>query len=138
MAPALLFAALLTAQSGAARTAPPAAPAPTPPRPAAATPAPVILTDWPFRPDDLDYPAAAMRGEEQGTVRYRVEIGPEGRVSACTILGSSGSSAIDQATCRIVRSRARFAPARDSAGNPVPDFREAEVTWRLGEDDFDE
>ena len=37
----------------------------------------------------------------------------------CSVTSSSGSSALDQATCRILRSRARFTPARDSSGNPT-------------------
>ncbi len=93
-------------------------------------------TDWPpfslFSQDD--YPAAALRGSDQGTTRYRFEINPEGRVSRCTITASSGSTPLDRAACLIVTSRARFAPARDSAGRPVPDAREGDVTWRLEEE----
>ena len=40
-------------------------------------------------------------------------IGTDGRVTACSVTSSSGSSALDDATCRIMRSRARFTPARD-------------------------
>jgi len=128
MSPVLLLAASLAAQVGAARAAPPVAPPP------AATTPPPPPTDWPpyslFSRDD--YPAAALRGEEEGTTRFRVEIGANGRVSGCTITASSGSTALDTTTCRIVRSRARFTPARDSAGNAVPDAREGEITWRVG------
>jgi protein TonB len=129
MAPALLLAAFLAAQSGAVPTATPAVPAPaiTPPAP--------VPTDWPFRFAPDDYPAAALRNHEQGTTRYRVEIGAEGRVTNCAITGSSGSALLDQTTCRIVSRWARFAPARDSAGNLVTDSREAEVSWRIGGDD---
>jgi protein TonB len=100
---------------------PPAAPAPTPP------------TDWPPAGlfSDDDYPAAALRAGDEGLVRYRIEIGASGRVSNCAVTGSSGSAALDQATCRIVRTRTRFTPARDGAGNAVPDAREGEISWRL-------
>lgn len=129
MSSVLLLAVILNAQSGPARTR---TPAPSPP-PASAVPQP--LTDWPFRFRDGDYPSAAMRSDEQGTTRYRIEIGPDGRVAGCTVTGSSGSSTLDVTTCRIVRSRARFAPAHDSAGKSVPDLREGEVTWRIEGDD---
>ena len=126
MSPFLLLFVLLAAQGGGSRAVPP---------PAATTP-PVPQSDWPpfSRFSDDDYPAVAMRGDEEGTTRYRIEIGPDGRVSRCTITGSSGSNALDQTTCRIVRARTRFAPARDSRGRPVPDTREGEVTWRMAEE----
>ena len=127
MSPVLLLAAILAVQGGGARAARPAAPPP-----AATVPGPP--TEWPFRFHDFDYPAAATRNEEEGTTRYRVEIGPDGRVARCTIIGSSGSSALDQTTCRIVMRRARFTPARNRAGKPVRDTREAEVTWRMDEE----
>ena len=127
MIPGLFLAALLAAQPAAA--APPAPPV-------AATP-PSYTTDWPprslFTADD--YPAAALRAEHEGTVRYRLEIGPNGRVSRCAITSSSGSAALDTATCRIISARCRFMPARDSEGNWVPDTRESEMTWRLDPDD---
>jgi len=119
-------AALLAALLAQGMAAPPAA---------AATPPPGPPTDWPFRFQDEDYPAAALRGGEQGTVLYRLEIGPDGRVSNCTIRSSSGSAALDTRTCQVVRRRARFTPARDSEGNAVPDRRDGEVTWRLPPDD---
>lgn len=80
---------------------------------------------------DEDYPASAVRAGEQGTVRFRLGVGADGRVTDCTILSSSGSSALDSTTCRLVRSRARFTPARDKTGSPVPDTVESSVTWSL-------
>lgn len=122
---AVLFALLLAVQGNAT-------PAPSPPATGTpAAPPPPRATDWPVRFSDGDYPAVALRGQEQGPVRYRVEIGPDGRVSRCTIRSSSGSEALDATTCRIVSRRARFLPARDSDGHAVPDTRDGEVTWRL-------
>ena len=114
-----LAAALLAAQ--AAPAAPPAEAAPRP------TPWPPVLMF-----SDDDYPAHALRSGEEGVVRYRLDIGANGRVDGCTIVKSSGSEALDNATCRIVRSRTRFSPARDQAGNAIADTRDGEVTWRLG------
>jgi protein TonB len=83
---------------------------------------------------DADYPPSAIRAEEQGTTGFRLEIGPNGRVTECTVTSSSGSSALDQATCRLMRSRAKFTPARDSSGNPTGDTTSARITWKLPED----
>ena len=79
-----------------------------------------------------DYPPAALRNEEAGTVRFRVAIGPNGRVGECTITGSSGSAALDGATCRILRSRLRYAPARPGA--PVAGADLGWVSYRLPAD----
>lgn len=78
-----------------------------------------------------DYPAEALRRREQGTVWFRVDVGANGRVAACTITRSSGSADLDAATCRIVQRRARFAPARDAAGNALPDSISTHMKWRL-------
>lgn len=88
-------------------------------------------TNLPALFSDEDYPASAVRAGEQGTVRYRLEIGADGRVTGCTVTASSGSAALDSTTCRLLRSRARFAPARDGDGSPVPDTAEGAITWRL-------
>jgi TonB family protein len=82
-----------------------------------------------------DYPAAALRAYEQGTTGFRLVIGPNGRVTACEVTASSGSAALDQATCRILRSRARYTPARDSRGNPTTGSDFGRVTWRLPADE---
>jgi TonB family protein len=79
-----------------------------------------------------DYPAAAIRAEEQGTVRVALDVSPQGRVTGCTILASSGSSILDSSTCRILYARARFAPARDAASKAVADRFETTITWRMG------
>ena len=78
-----------------------------------------------------DYPAAALRGEEQGIVTARIDIDPRGRVANCTVTASSGSNALDAATCRIMRSRVRYRPARNRRGRPVPGLAFIHVTWQL-------
>jgi protein TonB len=78
-----------------------------------------------------DYPPSSVAQREQGQPSFRLTIGPDGRVTGCVILVSSGSSALDGATCRIMRARARFNPARDGSGNPVPDEYFGRVAWRM-------
>lgn len=81
--------------------------------------------------NESDYPSAARRQEQQGTVRVTYTVGTDGRVSNCTVVQSSGSSSLDSTTCRIFRSRFRYAPARDAAGNPVSTTVRSSVTWQL-------
>ncbi len=78
-----------------------------------------------------DYPASALREREQGRPRFRLTVGADGRVTGCIILVSSGSTALDSATCRIMRSRARFNPALDGNGRPVEDQYWGEIAWRI-------
>ena len=72
-----------------------------------------------------------MRNDEEGTTRFRLTVGTNGRVTDCSVTSSSGSAALDAATCRIMRSRARFTPARDNQGNPTTDTYTSSITWRI-------
>ncbi|MDB5697394.1 MAG: energy transducer TonB [Alphaproteobacteria bacterium] len=83
---------------------------------------------------DDDYPASAIRAEEQGTTGFTLEVGPNGRVVNCTVTVSSGSTSLDTTTCRVMRSRARFAPATDSSGKPTGDHVSGRIRWVLPAD----
>ena len=80
-----------------------------------------------------DYPAAALRNEEEGSADFRLAVGKDGRVAGCTITGSSGSSSLDAATCRLMKARATFDPARDRRGRPVAGQFSGRITWRIDE-----
>ena len=113
--------------------APPSPPPPPPPPP------PEVKKVEPARAkanlasyvSDADYPAAALRGEEQGATRFRLTVGPDGRVKDCAVTGSSGSSSLDATTCRLMKSRARFTPARDSSGAATGDSVSSTIRWVL-------
>ena len=75
-----------------------------------------------------------MRGEEQGTTSVRMTVGTDGRVADCDVTRSSGSTSLDNATCSILKRRARFTPAKDSAGNPISDTYSQTVRWVLPAD----
>jgi protein TonB len=81
--------------------------------------------------NETDYPSAARREEEQGTVRVTFTVGADGRVSNCIIAQSSGSRSLDSTTCRIFQQRFRYRPARDASGIEVPTTMRQSVTWRL-------
>lgn len=83
-----------------------------------------------FGPED--YPVEAILRNDQGSVQTRVKIGPDGRVRDCSVVQSSGSAALDRATCEILTQRARFTPARDSEGRPTGfDYTPPAIVWRL-------
>lgn len=81
-----------------------------------------------------DYPQSAIRSEEQGTTAVSLSIGPDGRVSGCNITSSSGSSALDQATCNIIKRRARFTAAKDQNGQPTTGSFSQRIKWVLPEE----
>ncbi|HEV2818432.1 MAG TPA: energy transducer TonB [Allosphingosinicella sp.] len=82
-----------------------------------------------------DYPAAAILAGEQGTVGFSLYVGADGGVVDCTVTASSGSEALDETTCRIMRDRARFRPARDAAGRPTTDIVTGRIRWVLPDEE---
>ena len=111
--------------------APPRPPAPPPVRTIEPAKARANLASY---VSNEDYPDSAIRNEEQGTTGFRLDVSPDGRVSNCTITSSSGSSALDNATCRLMRSRARFTPATDSTGAKTSDSVSSRIRWVLPKD----
>ena len=115
----------------------PIAAPPAPPAPAPAPPAPRVNqsagakgnpSDW-ITQDD--YPASALRAEEQGTSAITWTINTQGRVENCRVTSSSGSSALDDAACRAITRRGRYSPAKDQNGNPIASTQSRRVVWKL-------
>ena len=79
----------------------------------------------------LDYPASALAAREEGRVGIVLEVGENGRVTACSVRKSSGSRALDATSCRILRARARFTPAIDNNGMPRAGRVQEVLEWRL-------
>jgi protein TonB len=107
-------------------------PMPPPPRPVTyppqgaspiGNPASWALTD--------DYPARDLDEEHEGTTFFRVTVGPDGRVSQCAIVRSSGFRGLDAAACSAVKKRARFRPATDENGQKVAGSYSNSVRWQI-------
>ena len=81
-----------------------------------------------------DYPSRALREEREGTTGFRVAVGPDGKVTDCTVTSSSGHSDLDEAACANIRRRARFAPAVDGNGNPTTGSYSNRVRWVIPKD----
>lgn len=112
------------------RIVPPAAPpAPPPPRFTPKNPEPRgnpgswATTD--------DYPSRALREEREGVTRFTLQVGSDGRVTNCTVTGSSGSPDLDEAACRALTRRARFKPATNGEGQPVAGSYSNSVRWQI-------
>ncbi|MET0371011.1 MAG: energy transducer TonB [Sphingobium sp.] len=83
---------------------------------------------------DMDYPATAMRNEEDGTVSFRLAIDKAGVPAGCTVTESSGVALLDETACRLLMERARFKPGRDAKGRAIGGEYNGRLTWRLPED----
>lgn len=78
-----------------------------------------------------DYPAQALRMEQEGTTRYRLEVTADGKVGDCTITATSGFPALDKAACDTLRRRAKFEAATDQTGARVAGFFTGSVAWQI-------
>src|SRR3954465_8483956 len=76
-----------------------------------------------------DYPASLAGKPTPGPVSVLLTVGPNGRVFRCAILRSSGAAALDAATCRLLVSRARFAPAHDAKGGTTEGGMAVTIAW---------
>lgn len=113
----------------AAPSAPPAPPAPPAPKFAATKAAPRGAPGNWVTPDD--YPSRALREGRTGTTGFRLEIGPNGQVTNCTVTSSSGHADLDAEACRLLTRRARFKPAKGTDGNPTSDTYSNRIVWRM-------
>ena len=78
-----------------------------------------------------NYPARAIRDETEGTVGVSVTIGPNGRVTACSVTSSSGSSVLDDAACDGMTRYARYNPALNDAGEPTTGSANTRIVYQL-------
>jgi periplasmic protein TonB len=115
----------------AAPPAPAAPPPPPPPPPVAQRPKPVPKGNPSNWASTNDYPSRALQQEREGVTGFSVTVGPNGRVTNCTISSSSGHPDLDQATCTNVTRRARFDPALDSNGNPTTGTYSNRIRWQI-------
>ncbi len=112
--------------------APPAlviAPPPAPPSMARAA-TPDGQNRWARRIQE-NYPARALREETEGAVGVSVTVDTSGKVAACRVTRSSGSSILDDAACKGMERYARFNPALDHAGNPTTGNFATSIVYRL-------
>jgi len=76
-----------------------------------------------------DYPLEASQKHEQGAVLVDVTIGADGRITACSVAVSGNSPQLDEATCKIFLTRAKFVPAQDAKGQPIAQHMLGRVDW---------
>lgn len=124
----------ITVQQQVPQVAPPVFAPPAPPAPpapvATAAPTPATPKGRGNGISEDDYPDASRRAEEQGVTRVTYTVTTDGRAANCRVTATSGSTRLDDATCKIIERRFRFNPAtRD--GKPVEETKSQPVRWQL-------
>jgi protein TonB len=72
-----------------------------------------------------EYRRFAASGIAYGSVAISIRVNPDGSVSNCRIVRSSGSAYADSLMCSLTLQYVRFSPALDPSGRPVAQ----DVTW---------
>ena len=90
-----------------------------------------VLNQQTSRLDLMQYPSRAMREGVEGTVKASMQVDEYGYIAECTVAVSSGSTYLDDATCRDLKRYARFYPARDASGEAAPGTYFRDVRWEL-------
>lgn len=77
-----------------------------------------------------DYPRGAQNKGEQGIMRMRVIVSPQGTVEDCAIIKATSSDRLDSPACRAM-ANAQFEPALDAAGQPMRSFHAESIVYDL-------
>lgn len=80
---------------------------------------------------DADYPRADFLAGNRGIATYLLNVDPEGAVTSCRIVDSTGFPGLDKQTCALMVIRATFHPALGSDGRPVASYYINRVFWNL-------
>ena len=72
-----------------------------------------------------EYRRFAETGLPFGNVAISIRVNPDGSVSNCRVVRSSGNRAADSLMCQLTLQYIRFSPATDPSGRPVAQ----DVTW---------
>lgn len=80
---------------------------------------------------DDDYPEVAVMKGQSGRVGFALLIGEGGQVADCTIVATSGVPSLDSQACALLKTRAKFEPARDHDGKPAKDSTIGGIVWRM-------
>lgn len=76
-----------------------------------------------------DFPADALADDQSGIVHVRLDVGEGGEVLGCYVIAHTDPDAFSETTCRLIRERARMAPALDEQGAPIRSYYVTTVRW---------
>lgn len=91
-------------------------------------PKPIDPVSW---VSTAEYPPQAIQLGMQGTISFKLDVGADGKVTNCTVTASTGHPLLDRQTCDVMLRNARFQPALDAKGQPVPGVWASRYRWEL-------
>lgn len=80
---------------------------------------------------DTDYPMRMILTGQQGLVQFRLMVSEDGKPTSCHIQRSTRPQEFDDAVCRSLMKRARFTPALDADGKPMPSYFRSSVRFEM-------
>lgn len=84
--------------------------------------------DWARRVNQA-YPRDMKRAGRSASVRVIIAIAADGTVAHCHAHNPQPYPQFEETTCRVLQEHARYRPARDAEGNPVPSFDSMDVAF---------
>lgn len=78
-----------------------------------------------------DYPASMLGAGYQGLVTVRMIVDANGNPTTCRVQRSTQPKEFDDVVCASVRRNARFEPALDAQGKPVPSYYVVTVRFEI-------
>jgi hypothetical protein len=78
-----------------------------------------------------DYPLGMLSQGQPAIVEFRLEVGTDGKPTACHIQETTRPKDFDDAVCKSMMRRANFLPALDAEGNALPSFWRKKVTFQI-------
>jgi TonB family protein len=75
------------------------------------------------------YPPQALRSGVHGKVSVVIDVSPDGQPADCSVVRSSGSSELDQATCNFAMQNFRYTPGTDYYGKKIGDVDLFTMNW---------
>jgi TonB family protein len=80
---------------------------------------------------DADYPIHLAERGMRGIVNFRLMIDAQGGVAGCHIQQSTRPAEFDETVCKGLVRRAKFTPALDADGQPIPSYYRNSVRFSL-------
>lgn len=77
------------------------------------------------------YPSAALARGEQANFQLRVMVGADGRPTKCKFVELTQAANFTDKVCPLVMEEARFTPAVNKEGQPIPSFYHGRVLYRM-------
>lgn len=78
-----------------------------------------------------DYPLNMLSAGQPAIVEFRLSVGADGVPTACYIQSTTRPKEFDDAVCKSVMRRARFAPALDAEGKPLASYYRNSVRFQI-------